>query len=225
MLQGQRDRVCRRDDLVLSKHQFPQIIVDTTTSGVPMAIVSPSMLAPLRTDAGRFRELDVLGRLRDHLPAQFEVFHSIGLHSLDGERDRYGEIDVAVLAPDGCVLLMEIKAGDVILRGGEIFKVYTDGECDVGRQSLTQRAALHNRLIQARLKTPLLSCLVLPDYTLGDTQIHPRADGGHHGAVRGRRALPDGGDGGQRTGMIRGYPGNRVRRARHCARHTPAASH
>lgn len=136
-----------------------------------MAIVSPSMLAPLRTDAGRFRELDVLGRLRDHLPAQFEVFHSIGLHSLHGERDRYGEIDVAVLAPDGCVLLMEIKAGDVILRGGEIFKVYTDGECDVGRQSLTQRAALHNRLIQARLKTPLLSCLVLPDYTLGDTQI------------------------------------------------------
>lgn len=136
-----------------------------------MAVVSPSMLAPLRLDAGRFRELDVLERLRDHLPAQFEVFHSVGLHSLQGARDRYGEIDVAVLAPDGCLLLIEVKAGAVVLRGGEIFKMYADGESDVGRQSLTQRAALQNRLSEAGLRTPLISCLVLPDYTLDDTQI------------------------------------------------------
>ncbi|WP_426193839.1 hypothetical protein [Massilia sp. DWR3-1-1] len=32
------------------------------------------------------------------------------LHWLHGEHDRYGEIDVAVLAPDGCLLLIEVKA-------------------------------------------------------------------------------------------------------------------
>lgn len=129
------------------------------------------MVAPLRLDAGRFRELDVLERLREHLPAQFEVFHSIGLHSLQGPHDRYGEIDVAILAPDGSLLLMEVKAGAVVLRNGEIFKVYDDAECNVARQSLTQRAALQNRLGEAHLRTPLLSCLVLPDYTLDDTQL------------------------------------------------------
>jgi len=136
-----------------------------------MAILSPDMLLPLRTDGGRFRELEVVERLRDYLPAHFEVFHSIALHSLQGARDRYGEIDVAVLAPDGGLLLIEIKAGPVVLRRGEIFKVYGDAECDVLRQSQMQRAAMRKRLQEAGLKTPVLSCLVLPDYALGDAQI------------------------------------------------------
>lgn len=129
------------------------------------------MVPSLRADAGRFRELEVLERLRDHLPAQFEVFHNIALHTVHGTRDHYGEIDVAVLAPDGCLLLIEVKAGPVLLRDGEIFKVYSDAECDVSRQSRMQRAAMQNRLHEAGLKTTLLSCLVLPDYDLGDNQI------------------------------------------------------
>lgn len=136
-----------------------------------MAIASPGIAAPLRLDAGHFRELDVLQRLCDYLPAQFDVFHSIGLHSLQGPNDRYGEIDIAVLAPDGALLLMEVKAGSVVLRDGEIFKIYKDAECNVARQSLTQRAALQNRLNEAGLKTPLHSCLVLPDYTLDGTHV------------------------------------------------------
>ena len=136
-----------------------------------MAIISPDMLPPLRTDGGRFREHEVLVRLRDYLPAPFEVFHSIALHSLQGERDRYGEIDVAVLAPDGGLLLIEIKAGPVVLRHGEIFKVYGDVECDVLRQSQMQRSAMQKRLQEAGLKMPVLSCLILPDYALGQEQI------------------------------------------------------
>lgn len=136
-----------------------------------MAILCPDLLPPLRTDAGRFREQEILERLRDYLPAQFEVFHSIALHSLQGARDRYGEIDVAVLAPDGALLLIEVKAGPVVLRRGEIFKVYGDGQCDVLRQSQMQRAAMQNRLNEAGLHTPVLSCLVLPDYVLEEGQI------------------------------------------------------
>jgi hypothetical protein len=136
-----------------------------------MAILSPSLVPSLRVDAGRFRELEVLERLRDHLPTQFEVFHSIELHTLHGARDCYGEIDVVVLAPDGCLLLIEVKAGPVLLRDGEIFKVYSDAECDVSRQTRVQRAAMQNRLQEAGLKTAVLSCLVLPDYDLGDSQV------------------------------------------------------
>ncbi|WP_312548721.1 ATP-binding domain-containing protein [Massilia sp.] len=136
-----------------------------------MALLSPALLPPLRTDAGRYRELEVLERLRDYLPEGFEVFHNIAMHTVRGGRDSYGEIDVLVLSPDGCLLLMEVKAGPVILRNGEVFKLYGDGECDVARQGRLQRVAMQNRLQQAALDTPLLSCLVLPDYDLGDSQV------------------------------------------------------
>lgn len=136
-----------------------------------MAHISPSLIPPLRMDAGRYRELEVLERLRDYLPSGFEVFHNIALHTIRGGRDCYGEIDVAVLSPTGCLLLMEVKAGPVVLRDGGIFKLYGDGECDVARQGRLQRVAMQNRLQEAGIETELLSCLVLPDYMLGDGQV------------------------------------------------------
>jgi len=135
-----------------------------------MATISPD-LAPLRVDAGRFRELEVLERLRDYLPPGFEVFHNIALHTIRGARDRYGEIDVAVLSPTGGLLLIEVKAGSVILRDGGVFKLYGNGESDVMRQGRLQRIAMQHRLQEAGLEPALLSCLVLPDYMLGDSQI------------------------------------------------------
>lgn len=136
-----------------------------------MALISPNLLPPLRMDAGRYRELEVLERLRDYLPAGFEVFHNIALHTVRGGRDSYGEIDIVVLSPDGSLLLMEVKAGPVILRSGEVFKLYSDSECDVARQGRLQRVAMQNRLYEAKLETPMLCCLVLPDYDLGDSQV------------------------------------------------------
>lgn len=136
-----------------------------------MATVSPHLLPPLRIDGGRFRELEVLERLRDHLPAGFDVFHNIALHTLNGGRDCYGEIDIAVLSPAGALLLLEVKAGAVVLRDGGIFKLYGDGESDVARQGRLQRIAMQRRLQEAGLDGTLMSCLVLPDYELGDSQV------------------------------------------------------
>lgn len=136
-----------------------------------MATLHPNVFPTLRTNAGRYREQEVVECLRDNLPPQFEVFHNVPLHSLNGGRDRYGELDVVILAPDGSLLLMEVKAGPVELRSGDIFKVYSDGECDVGQQGRLQRMAMQNRLHEARLKPAILSCLVLPDYDLGDGQV------------------------------------------------------
>ena len=135
-----------------------------------MAVLSPSLL-PLRMRAGHYRELDVLERLRDGLPSGFEVFHNIALHTLHGGRDRYGEIDIAVLAPTGALLLMEIKAGAVVLREGEVIKLYGERECDVAHQVDMQRAAMQHRLHEAGLKPAIVSCLVLPDYALGDAAV------------------------------------------------------
>jgi len=136
-----------------------------------MGTIFPHLLPPLHLDGGQYRELEILERLRDYLPAGFEVFHNVALHTLRGGRDAYGEIDVIVLAPNGAMLLMEVKAGAIVLRDGAIFKLYGDGACDVARQRHLQRVAMQNRLQEARLETTLISCLVLPDYTLGDSQV------------------------------------------------------
>ncbi|WP_296944016.1 nuclease-related domain-containing DEAD/DEAH box helicase [uncultured Massilia sp.] len=135
-----------------------------------MAAISPA-LVPLRMRAGHYRERDVLERLRDGLPAGFEIFHNIALHTLQGGRDRYGEIDIAVLAPNGALLLMEVKAGDVVLRAGQVVKLYGERECDVAHQVEMQRVAMQRRLQEARIRPALASCLVLPDYALGDAAV------------------------------------------------------
>ena len=134
-----------------------------------MAQLSPS-LNPTRHDAGYFRELDVLQRLQESLPDNYEIFHSVALHTLHEGRDRHGEIDLVVLGPNGAILLIEVKAGDVVLRNGGIFKPYRDREKDVTRQTQTQYAALRSRLAAAHLATDVTNCLVLPDYRVGDAQ-------------------------------------------------------
>lgn len=128
-------------------------------------------VAHLRDDAGLVRELDVLERLQQSLPDTFEIFHSVAWHTLDQGVDRHGEIDLVVLSPSGNILLLEVKAGDVILRDGEVLKLYGGHEHDVGRQVRVQFAAMVHRLKQARLDTIVGHCLVLPDYRVGDANI------------------------------------------------------
>ncbi|TCS35621.1 nuclease-like protein [Paucimonas lemoignei] len=120
---------------------------------------------------GLYRELEVISRLHDSLPDGFEVFHSVPIHSLQGDKDRYGELDAVVLGPTGNILLMEIKAGDVILREGSIFKLYSTREHDVSRQCRVQLAAMLNRLQEASLDAFVSNCLVIPDYRLGDAHL------------------------------------------------------
>lgn len=53
-----------------------------------MSGLFPQRLSRLRTDAGRYRELEVLRQLRDYLSDGFEVFHNIALHSYGAARTR-----------------------------------------------------------------------------------------------------------------------------------------
>lgn len=136
-----------------------------------MALISPTYIPSIRTDAGWYREIDVLDRLKQSLPDDFEIFHSVSWHSIHQGHDRHGEIDVVVLGPTGNLLLIEVKAGDVILRDGEIFKLYTGREHDVGRQCRVQFASMVNRLQEAGLHPFVTNCLVLPDYKIQQSKV------------------------------------------------------
>ncbi|MDO4904764.1 MAG: ATP-binding domain-containing protein [Lautropia sp.] len=135
-----------------------------------MALLSPSLNA-IRQDTGLYRELDVLERLQGSLPDGYEIFHSVAWHSIDNGLDRHGEIDIVVLGPGGHLLLMEIKAGSVQMRDGELFKLYSSREHDIARQLSVQRAALLHRLREAGLHAFVTTCLVLPDFRMRDGAI------------------------------------------------------
>lgn len=129
-----------------------------------MATLSPAALFPVKQNAGLFRERDVVERLGLSLPEDYEVFHSLAWHNVDRGIDRHGEIDVVVLAPNGNVLLLEVKAGELEARDGALYKLYVSGEHDVGRQSRIQYRAIVNRLQEVGLAPYVTNCVVLPDF-------------------------------------------------------------
>ena len=136
-----------------------------------MAIIHPELTIDLRQDNGLFRELDVIERLKASLPANFEIFHSVSWFTVRDSHEQHGEIDVIVMSPDGNLLLVEVKSGDVTLRNGEIFKTYSNRESNVSRQYKTQYQAMVNRLEAANLHPFLASCLVLPDYKIDTANL------------------------------------------------------
>lgn len=136
-----------------------------------MANSFPALHGSLRPNGGTFRELDVLSRLRDSLPDVYDIYHNLALHTVSSDTDRYGEIDLLIVGPAGNILLMEVKAGAVILRNGDIFKVYGATEHDISRQCRFQYGAIVARLKDAGLHTSVASCLVIPDYTVGAAQV------------------------------------------------------
>lgn len=136
-----------------------------------MAQLTPSQLPTLREDGGLFRELDVLERLRLGLPDGYEIFHEITWHTVHEGKDRHGEVDIVVLSPSGNLLLMEVKAGQVLLREGGIYKRYGQQERDVLRQCRVQYAGMVSRLKEAGLHPYLVNCLVLPDYHIPIGQV------------------------------------------------------
>lgn len=136
-----------------------------------MAILHPATFDQIRQDAGLFRELDVMERLKQSLPGNYEVFHSISWFSIHNSHDQHGEIDIVVMSPEGNLVLLEVKAGEVILRNGEIFKIYHGKESSVTRQSKLQYSAMLTRLTDAKLHPFVTNCLVLPDYTINDADL------------------------------------------------------
>lgn len=135
-----------------------------------MARMSPALDA-VRTDIGLYRELDVLDRLQQSLPDDYEIFHSVAWQTTHEGEGRSGEIDLIVLAPSGNMLLIEVKAGEVQLIEGNLLKLYAHRAQDIGRQTRVQHGAMLNRLTESGLHSHVTTCVVLPDFRLDKAAI------------------------------------------------------
>ena len=76
-----------------------------------MATLHPSAPQSQPATRGLQREIDVLRLLEADLPDGFDVFHSLDWSALFDGRQFHGEIDLAVVAPNGHIVLLEVKAG------------------------------------------------------------------------------------------------------------------
>ena len=89
-----------------------------------MANIHPSIESLNLRNAGAYKERDVLITLQDGLPQGFDVFHSVNWSTVNHGQQRFGEIDAVVVAPQGHIVLLEVKAGDVSFTEKGIFKSY-----------------------------------------------------------------------------------------------------
>lgn len=136
-----------------------------------MAALLPDISSDVTNRLGFRREVDVLQLLQRTLPDGYEIFHGVDWHSLHEGKDCHGEIDFVVMNRSGSLLLVEVKAGELAMRDGKLFKAYGQHERDVAIQVRVQYSAMRSLLEKAGLKVQVNNCLVLPDYRVDAAAI------------------------------------------------------
>ena len=132
-----------------------------------MALIHPSTPLPAPTSLGAHREREVLNLLAQGLPDSFDVFHNLNWSSVHGDRQQFGEIDLAVVSPLGHVLLLEVKAGEALQDDDGLHKRYGGESKNIGHQVRRMHSALAQRMNTAPLsRSDIQSWLVLPDHRL-----------------------------------------------------------
>lgn len=136
-----------------------------------MAALLPDISSDVTNRLGFRREVDVLQLLQRTLPDGYEIFHGVDWHSLYEGKDCHGEIDFVVMNRSGSLLLVEVKAGELAVRHGKLFKAYGQRERDVAIQVRIQYSAMRSLLEKAGFKVQVNNCLVLPDYRVDAATI------------------------------------------------------
>lgn len=132
-----------------------------------MAYLHPSLPQSNTTGIGALRERQILQTLKDGLPQGFDLFHNLCWSVMYQGAQQIGECDIAVVAPTGCIVLLEVKAGEVVESGDRLTKLYGNKEKNVVGQVRRQHASLLNRMGNGDLpKVHVGSMLVLPDYQI-----------------------------------------------------------
>ena len=144
-----------------------------------MAIVHPPLPDIKLMTMGAYRERDILEQLQNGLPDTFHAYHSVEWSGLHEETQRFGEIDIVVLSPQGHLVLLEVKAGDVSITEHGITKQYSSDPSNAkniqhqihAQVNAMRQALLNNQLEEVRFA----HLLVLPDQkiTLGSI-AYPR---------------------------------------------------
>ena len=134
-----------------------------------MAIIHPRLSHPLTLPHGGYQlELNLLEILRLGLPDTFDVFHGLTWSTVHASVQKFGELDLTVVSPQGQILILEVKAGSVYTNNGSIYKDYNhEKPKDIGQQLGRQHGAFKKRLRQANMDhVQVQSFLVLPDHKL-----------------------------------------------------------
>ncbi len=113
-----------------------------------MAIIHPRISPPLALQHGGYQlELKLLEILRMGLPDNFDVFHGLTWSTVHNAMQKFGELDLTVVSPQGQVLILEVKAGSVYTQNGLLFKDYRQEKPkDIGQQLGRQHGELRKRL-------------------------------------------------------------------------------
>lgn len=100
-----------------------------------MAKILPSNIPDAELSRGFTAELQTLAFLKEQLPPDYVVFHSVDWsgETVDG-RLRVGEADFIVVNRSGDCIVIEQKSGSLEERLGTIVKKYSDGDKDVVKQ-------------------------------------------------------------------------------------------
>ncbi|BCO29037.1 hypothetical protein MIZ03_3948 [Rhodoferax lithotrophicus] len=144
-----------------------------------MATIHPPISTIHPTSAGTYRERDVLILLEQGLPKGFDVFHSVEWSAMHDGDQGFGEFDAVVVAPTGHLVLLEVKAGQVVARAQGLVKFYSDSGAnpkDVEHQARRQHSAMMDRLSKSGLHEIHVSqLLVLADQVIDKGTItYPR---------------------------------------------------
>lgn len=134
-----------------------------------MAIIHPRISPPLALQHGGYQlELKLLEILRMGLPDNFDVFHGLTWSTVHNSMQKFGELDLTVVSPQGQILILEVKAGSVYTQNGLLFKDYRQEKPkDIGHQLGRQHGALRKRLKHAHMDhVEVQSFLVMPDQIL-----------------------------------------------------------
>ena len=120
-----------------------------------MAIIHPRLVQPHTLPHGGYQlELNLLEMLRTGLPDTFDVFHGLTWSTVHSSVQKFGELDLTVVSPQGQILILEVKAGSVYTNNGSIYKDYSQQKPkDIGQQLGRQHGALKKRLKQANMGT------------------------------------------------------------------------
>ena len=143
-------------------------------------------------DAFHDGERDTLNWLQDALPDNYLLFAGLewaATHA--GGNSYFGEIDFAIVAPSGRLLLIEQKNGGLRVEHGDLVKGYSGKSKSVGRQARRCVTAVLNQWQKQHAEIIQMDCLIfLPDYRVNDIYaVH--LDGLHLVDANTAHELPD----------------------------------
>jgi hypothetical protein len=131
-----------------------------------MARIHPEGWRELRASGALARQVETLQYLADALPDHYSVFHGVHWARVEHAETPFGEIDFAIVAPDGALLLVEQKSGLLEETGEGLVKRHARGEKRVAVRLARARDALVARLGQDTPRVDIL--LYCPDYAVRD---------------------------------------------------------